>query len=251
MRVLSVITPSYKPEADHLLAAYESLKSQEMPVGWSWEWLIQEDGRDGEARQILPEDERVKIEDGRHLGVALTRNLALSRAAGEFVKNFDQDDLMTAGVLSRDIAVLTANDDVHWTTSRVLDLYPDGSKVEFEHDPGEGRQRRGLPLEHWRTHNYRLPIHPTTICIRRELAVALGGWMAVPGSDDTGMLLAASALSDGWFSRDVGLLYRKWPGQETANARHTESGEWHARMHLIGERADALARTGWAWKPGL
>ncbi len=64
--------------------------------------------------------------------------------------------------------------------------------------------------------------------------------MGVPGSDDTGMLIAASLLANGFFDSEVGLLYRKWPGQETAKAEHSQADEWRARMSLIDERATAL-----------
>lgn len=239
-RVLSVITPVYEPRSEHLLAAYESLRDQQMPEGWSWEWLVQEDGSSGVAREILPADERIDFGTGRHNGVAITRNLALSRARGELVKNFDQDDLLTPGVLSRDIAALT-DSSIGWTTSRVLDLLPDGKLEGFEHDPEEGALVPGDVFEHWRTHDYRLPVHPTTLCIRRDLAVELGGWMAVPGSDDTGLLVSASIRAKGWFSHEVGLYYRKWPGQGSGQTAHVEPIEWHARMHLIEERANVLA----------
>ena len=43
----------------------------------------------------------------------------------------------------------------------------------------------------------------------------------VPGSDDTGMLVTASVLKPGT-PHDVGLLYRKWRGQMTASAAHSE-----------------------------
>ncbi len=69
----------------------------------------------------------------------------------------------------------------------------------------------------------------------------MGGWMAVPGSDDTGLLIAASTISTGYFRNEVGLLYRKWPGQESASAQHIEPTEWNTRMQLINERADAIA----------
>jgi hypothetical protein len=95
-------------------------------------------------------------------------------------------------------------------------------------------------LEHWRAHDFRLPVHPTTVCIRRPLAVALGGWMGVPGSDDTGLLIAASVVSTGHFTGEVGLYYRKWPGQDTAQPGHWAEAERIARMHLISERADTL-----------
>lgn len=240
-RLVSVITPIYNPEPDHLLAAYKSLSEQELPPGWDWEWLLQEDGTTDIARELLPSDARLKPATGRQSGVAITRNLALSRAAGELVRNFDQDDLLVPGALSRDIAALQ-DDGIGWTTSRVLDLYPDGSTVGFDHDPGEGPLDPPTVYEHWRTHDYRLPVHPTTLCIRRDLAVQLGGWMAVPGSDDTGLLVAASIVSRGWFTYETGLLYRKWPGQTSGQTSHTEPIEWHARMKLIDERAQQLSR---------
>jgi glycosyltransferase involved in cell wall biosynthesis len=236
---LSIITPIYKPVPDQLIAAYESVAKQEMPTGWQWEWLIQEDGRTGIAREILPADDRIVFGDGRPNGVAITRNLALSRARGDLVKNLDQDDILTPGVLTRDIEVF-ADQTVGWTTSRVLDLMPDGSTVGFDNDPPAGILSGNAVVEHWRAHNYRLPVHPTTICIRRSLAVALGGWMAVPGSDDTGLLIAASVVSEGYFRDEVGLLYRKWPGQASASSEHAEPVEWNARMNLISERADRL-----------
>ena len=156
------------------------------------------------------------------------------------MKNLDCDDMLTPGVLARDIEVLTSDSEVQWSTSSVLDLLPDGSTVGFDSDPPAGRLEPGTIVEHWRTHNYRLPVHPTTVCIRRSLVMALGGWMAVPGSEDTGMLVAAGAVSVGYFLSEVGLLYRKWPGQLTADSAHTRLAEWDARMSLISERASAL-----------
>lgn len=240
METLSVITPVFEPVAEQLLSAYESLCAQAMPEGWEWEWLVQEDGHGGRAEEILPKDARIKLGEGRHLGTAMTRNLALARAAGSLIKNLDQDDVLTDGVLARDINVLSARRDIEWTTSRVLDLLPDGSTVGFDGDPDDGPVPVGTVHEYWRTHNFRASVHPTTVCIRRELIEALGGWMAVPGSEDTGMLIAASVTSTGYFHSEVGLLYRKWPGQITANDSHREAVEWHLRMNLIDARARAL-----------
>ncbi|MEV6241248.1 glycosyltransferase [Lentzea sp. NPDC051838] len=239
MRTISVITAVYDPDPGYLLEAYRSLASQELPDGWAWEWLVQEDGRTGIAVDVLPADDRVLHGSGRHGGVAITRNLALSRARGELVKNLDQDDVLTPGVLARDIAAVRG--EVRWTTSRALDLMPDGSLVAFDGDPPGGPLPPGVVLDLWRRNDFRLPVHPTTLCLRRDLAVLLGGWMAVPGSDDTGLLIAASVLSVGFFEPVVGLHYRKWPGQGSVEgSAHYETVEWNARMKLINERAEAL-----------
>jgi glycosyltransferase involved in cell wall biosynthesis len=239
-QTISIVTPTFNPVRDHLLEAYESLRSQVMPDGWQWQWVVHEDGPTHQAQDILPDDPRITFSRTRHGGIAIARNLALAQATGQLVKNLDHDDVLTPGVLGRDIANMQKPHHGRWTTSRVLDLMPDGSTIGFDDDPEPGPLSPPVVFEHWKAHGYRLPVHPTTICIDRSLAVALGGWMASPGSDDTGLLIAASLVSIGYFESEVGLLYRKWPGQETAHARHTEPTEWQLRMRLIEERGDAI-----------
>lgn len=68
----------------------------------------------------------------------------------------------------------------------------------------------------------------------------MGGWMALPASEDTGLLLALDAVSRGWFTAQTGLLYRKHPGQMTAHPAHISGEEREARMALIAERVSAL-----------
>ena len=86
--------------------------------------------------------------------------------------------------------------------------------------------------------------------MRRDLLLAVGGWMALPASEDTGLLLALNAVSRGWFSAETGLLYRKWPGQVTSQEAHAHEGERSARMAVIGAHAEVLASLG-GWRyPG-
>jgi glycosyltransferase involved in cell wall biosynthesis len=237
---ISIVTPAYKPVAEHLTAAYESLRAQEMPRGWRWQWVVQEDGETGDLARILPSDGRISTGSGRWSGEPTTRNMCLSRATGELVKVLDADDQLMPGTLAREITILTTQPDIGWTTCRVLDLLPDGSTAGFD-DPPHGPIELGEVLEHWRTHDYRASVHPATLCIRTDLVLALGGWMALAGSGDTGLLLAANAISRGYFISDVGLLYRKWPGQMTQQAGHTDAIERPARMAIIEARATALA----------
>ncbi|MGH3260719.1 MAG: glycosyltransferase family 2 protein, partial [Trebonia sp.] len=239
---ISVITPVRQDTAVHLTAAHDSLRRQLLPGGWTWEWVVQEDGQTGAIVPLLPRDDsRLSLGTGRSGGPAVARNMALARATGELVKVLDADDMLIDGSLAREIDVLTANADVGWTSCRALDLLENGSRVGFEHDPPAGRLPRGGLLAHWQTHDHHAEVHPATLCIRRELLVALGGWMALPASEDTGLLLAADAISDGWFIPEPGLLYRKWPGQATARPEHIEPTERRARMSLIEQRALRLA----------
>ena len=239
-QLVSVITPVHAPSVDYLADAYRSLAEQVMPDGWAWEWLVQEDGQTGLLDDVLPDDSRIKAGAGRAGGPGVARTLALARADGELVKVLDADDQLLPGALARDIDAFAQHPQVGWTTSRVLDLLPDGSTVGFENDPPEGPIARGEVLGFWRAHDYRASVHPATLCLRRDLLLALGGWMALPASEDTGLLIAANVVSDGYFNAEAGLLYRKWPGQATSQAAHREPGEHAARMHLIEERAKAL-----------
>jgi hypothetical protein len=240
-RVISVVTPVFAPVPDYLTAAYRSLCGQRLPAGWTWQWVVQEDGRSGEVARILPADQRISLGSGRRAGDAVTRTMCLSRAAGELIKVLDADDQLLPGALAREIGIHTRLADIGWTAACALDLWPDGSTAGFAGNPAEGRIERGDVLSYWQSHGYQAQVHPATLCLRRELVFALGGWMALPASGDTGLLLAASALTRGYFIAEPGLLYRKWPGQMTSQAEHTDHIERPARMAIIGERARALA----------
>ncbi|MEU8215662.1 glycosyltransferase [Micromonospora taraxaci] len=240
-QLVSVITPVHAPSIEHLAGAYESLAKQEMPDGWDWEWLVQEDGQTGALVDALPDDPRISLGTGRPGGPGVARTLALSRVSGQLIKVLDADDQLTPGALARDIAAFDAHSQIGWTTSRVLDLLPDGSTAGWDKDPAGGVIDRGSVLTFWKANEYRASVHPATLCLRRDLVFALGGWMALPASEDTGLLLAANAVTAGYFTREYGLLYRKWPGQVTSQAAHREPAEYLARMRIIEARANALA----------
>jgi hypothetical protein len=52
-------------------------------------------------------------------------------------------------------------------------------------------------------------------------------------------------VSRGYFTREYGLLYRKWEGQATAQQAHTDTAERDARMSVVASRADALSNSAW------
>ncbi|MGW0734392.1 glycosyltransferase family 2 protein [Streptomyces sp. NPDC002851] len=246
-RRIIIVTAVHAPSAPFLADAYTSLCEQELPEGWAWHWLIQEDGRSDAVRPHVPEDERVTFRQGRAGGPGVARTMALSAADGEYVKVLDADDQLATGALARDLVALEADRSLGWATSRALDLLPDGSTVGFPGDPAHGPVERDAVLAHWRANDHRAQVHPATLCVRRDLLLALGGWMALPASEDTGLLLALNAVSRGWFSSEVGLLYRKWEGQVTGQAAHVDPAEREARMAIVDARARALADLGWRY----
>ncbi|MFF8730878.1 glycosyltransferase family 2 protein [Streptomyces sp. NPDC015171] len=241
MNVVSVVTPVHGDAARFLPDAYASLLAQDLPDGWSWEWCVQEDGGGVRAGSYLPADDpRIRIGASRAGGPHVARTMAFARSTGGCVKTLDSDDRLAPGALARDVAVLAEHPSVGWTTSRVVDLLEDGSTVSFElSDPPPGPLARGSAFRFWSEH-HRPQVHPATLCVRRSLLALLGGWMALPASGDTGLLLGLDALADGWFIGDTGLLYRKHGGQITAHPDHRTGAEWEARMSLIREHAAAL-----------
>ncbi|MFE9722022.1 glycosyltransferase family 2 protein [Streptomyces sp. NPDC005794] len=246
-RRVIIITAVHAPSAPFLADAYKSLCEQELPDGWEWHWLIQEDGRTDDVAPHVPDDTRVTFRQGRPGGPGVARTMALAHAHGEYVKILDADDQLPAGALARDLAALEDDPSIGWATSRVLDLLPDGSTAGFPGDPEGGVIERGAVLDFWKENGFRAQVHPATLFARRGLLLALGGWMALPASEDTGLLLALNATSRGWFSPEVGLLYRKWPGQATSQAEHTDAGERDARMAVVEARARELGCLGWSY----
>jgi glycosyltransferase involved in cell wall biosynthesis len=244
-RRIIIVTAVHAPSAPFLTEAHKSLRAQELPDGWEWHWVIQEDGESDTVAPYVPDDTRVTFRQGRPGGPGVARTIALAHADGPYVKVLDADDQLMPGVLARDLAVLEADPAIGWATSRVLDLLPDGSTAGFPGDPDEGPIERGAVLDFWTANDWRAQVHPASLFVRRDLLLALGGWMALPASEDTGLLLALNAVSRGWFSAEVGLLYRKWEGQVTGQASHVDPAERDARMAVVAARARALADFGW------
>lgn len=240
--IISIVTPVHAPAAQYLADAYASIRAQILPEGWDWQWVIQEDGTSTEVLAAIPDDPRISFGTGRAGGPAVARTLSLSRVKGAVVQVLDADDQFTPGTLHRVIEVLDRHRDIGWTTTRVIDLRVDGTTQGFDFDPPPGRLPQGSILAHWQTHDYRASVHPATLAIRRELLLELGGWMALPASEDTGLLLALDATTDGYFIPDTGLIYRKWPGQMTAQTEHVSAVERAARFRVIEQRALAIAR---------
>ncbi|WP_405563482.1 glycosyltransferase family 2 protein [Streptomyces sp. NBC_01180] len=241
-RIISVVTPVHGPAVKFLSAAFESLGTQDLPDGWDWEWLVQVDGGDeADVPTNVRDDSHVRVSSNRRGGPGVARTLAWGRSQGELVKVLDSDDILPAGALARDIQVMDENPSVGWTVCRVLDLMPDGSLQHYTlGDPDPGLLVRGDLYAYWaKTH--RPMVHPASLCIRESLLAEAGGWMALPASEDTALLMALDVMADGWFIGEAGLHYRKHPGQTTAHPDHRDGAEWEARMGAIRKHADALA----------
>ncbi|GAA3858861.1 glycosyltransferase family 2 protein [Streptomyces sedi] len=248
MPTISVITPVHGGSEPYLPDAHRSVAAQRLPDGWDLQWVVQEDGRTGGPLAALPDEPWISPGAGRAGGAARARTLALHRAAGVLTRTLDADDLLPdERTLARDIEALAAHPDLAWTVAPALDLHPDGRLVPGPCDPPPGPLPPELLVDGARVGV--LPVMGTTFTVYTALLVAIGGWPALPAYEDVGPLLAAEALSGGLMQAEPGEIYRKHPGQSTADPAYHDAEEKATRMATVIARADALRRLGWKWQP--
>ncbi|MEU0002155.1 glycosyltransferase [Streptomyces microflavus] len=247
MPLISIVTPVHAGGDDFLREAYDSLRTQDLPSGWEWEWVVQEDGQTGRLFSDLPPDPRVSVGVGRRGGAAMARTMALARVRGVLVRGLDADDLLPVGALWRAVRTLVDHRDVGWCVSACLDLLPDGSMHPGPHDPPAGRLTSGVMAAGYQAG--RFPVVGTTLTTYTDLVHTVGGWPAVPASEDVALLLACEAVASGWMIDEPGAIYRKHPKQVTAQPAHWDRTERTALDAVLLSRLEALQRTKWRWSP--
>lgn len=218
-RVVSVITATSAGRAGFLRAAAGSLRKQDLPAGWEIQWLVQEDDVDSSSRSVI---RAVPFGDyrasGEQLGVAATRNLALARADGEVCQVLDDDDLLLPGALAAALTRVTGSSSIGWFTGQAYDLLPDGTLMTYPPELPFGHVKKGLVNAVAQTLG-RYPVHCAGLALRTDLLRAVGGWSALPRSEDVAMFAAASELYAGYFDPSFTWLYRQWPGQVVRTKR--------------------------------
>ncbi|WP_344023162.1 glycosyltransferase [Streptomyces luteireticuli] len=248
--LVNVVTAVHAPHAAFLPAAWESLRRQSHG---DWGWLVQIDGPQDAVLRALAEcgaarDGRVDVAaNGTGEGPAVTRNVALGRAEAEFVQNADADDELEPDALALLAGALGERPRAGFAVGHARDLLPGGGLRRYELPVHAGTLPRGALLDAWSTgqEGYRLPVHPAGVMWRRGLLLALGGWSALHGMEDTGLLMAASATAEGVLVDAPTLRYRKHPGQ--LSARRDDFAGGGQQIALVRQRAAVLrSLPGWA-----
>ncbi|WP_119396456.1 glycosyltransferase family 2 protein [Salinibius halmophilus] len=131
MILVSVVTPVFNSEK-YIRETYESLLNQ---THESWEWIVVDDCSTDCSYDLLNEiksnDHRVRLmSTGSNSGAAVSRNLALDRAAGDYVAFLDSDDLWRPSKLK---------DQVEFMESQHLDFSFTSYEVIFDDGRSTGK----------------------------------------------------------------------------------------------------------------
>ncbi|SDM63359.1 Glycosyl transferase family 2 [Lentzea albidocapillata subsp. violacea] len=234
MPVVSIITAAYAPSAQFLGETALSVAAQEMPDGWSVEWIVQEDGEQPELSRLFDDVPNARYEaNGGQLGLAVTRNLALSRATGGLVQVLDHDDLLLPGATAL-LASRFVENQIHWAVGQADDLMPDGARLSYPSALGFGIVAAGVANDWAAERNGNWPIHCAGLMMRTESVRVLGGWAGLPAEDDISLFAALSEVTDGYCEESMTWLYR----QHATQTYRSEA--WRSRS-AVGRRA-ALQR---------
>lgn len=249
---VNVVTAVHGSYATFLARTWASLRRQSHD---DWVWLLQVDGPAEDAAVVLRAldacgaagDKRVEVAaHGTREGPAVTRNIALARGIAPLVQNVDADDELEPDALTVLADALAARPGAGFAVGHARDLLSDGLLREQRLPVADGVLGRGVLLDRWVTDGagYRLPVHPAGAMWRRSLLVRLGGWSALRGMEDTGLLMAGSASAEGVLVREPTLRYRRHPAQCS-----TEPSKFNGRdcqVALVRQRA-AFLRSLPAW----
>jgi glycosyltransferase involved in cell wall biosynthesis len=241
-RRISIITAAYAPLAQYFTETIDSVLSQQLPSQWELEWLVQEDGADPRLADVVTGLPGVSYSaNGAQAGIAMTRNLALTRATGDLVQVLDHDDILLPGALAR---LIPRFDDpsIHWVVGQADDLMPDGTRKPYQSALPFGVIEAGAVNTWAIEHGGNWPIHCAGLLLRTQLVRAFGGWGAVPVDDDVMMFSALSECAAGYNDPAITWLYRIHDQQTS------RSGTWRERSadgrRIALQRVHAIRAAG-------
>lgn len=200
---LSVLTPA-SPNALQFIE--ETAKSvEDLRSKIQLEWILCIDGEiESEFPDIHPD---LVICNPQSWGVAGARNLALSRASGDYIFPLDADDQLVSDGIIDILNFLIESEKFNWASGNRT--YLDGSRTP-----------------HWITESYEwevgtlasewispFPFHPNCIIFNRKLGLYVGGWPALFTNEDLGFVFALNRVASGVMKTDIVLRYRSWQGQ--------------------------------------
>jgi glycosyltransferase involved in cell wall biosynthesis len=242
MPLVSVLTAAVGEWAEFVAEAGESVAGQALPAGWELEWVVQEDGAAPSLAETVERWGFARYQANREqLGIAATRNVGLTRAGGSLVFMLDCDDLLLPGGLAAVVRPFTEHPEIHWVATQADNLEADGTRTSFEPlwEPG---YRAAGAVNDYIVDSGRVPFLPMGMGFRLATVRALGGWLATPNGEDSGLVAAITELAPGFYTPETVWLYRQHERQTSRRA------DWQARLpvslDIVRQRIRAVREVG-------
>ena len=241
--VFSIVTPVYKPTAEHLQMTIDSVRNQSFS---DWEWnLVDDASKDPEITSVLraaeKEDPRIHVLERKrngHIVAASNDGLAMSR--GTWIVLLDHDDLLVDTALERIESAIQNNPNAGY-------VYSDEDKVD---DAGNFSDEFRKP--DWSPERLRHQMYLGHLsALRADLVQSVGGFhQGFDGSQDHDLALRVTEISPSVVHiPEILYHWRIVPGSAAgdANAKDyaTEAGIKAVQEHLhrIGCNSDIVSVT--------
>lgn len=213
---LAVITPVL-PGRDRYLtetAGAVAAARAALEGAWRLEWVIV---IDGPGNVVAPDGMDRLIHLPLHAGIAAARNVALAHTGCEWVYPLDADDLIDADGL-RAVVDKVGSRCAWVATNR---LRTDGTRTAHWRDQPHEWPHGALP-DYWQSP---FIFHPGSLLVRRQAALAVGGWPALPSNEGVAFALGLGAKYAGRFRPEVVTLERDWEGQANRDSVYAQAKE--------------------------
>lgn len=211
---VSVLTPVHRPVPRFLDELHRALDGQD---GVEWEWVVQVDGGESALRRIpagMRRDGRVAVEaNGRWFGQAVTRNLALVRAAHPLLQTVDADDLLLPGALAAGAVALEQEPDLALVFGRTWEIGRHERRTPGKNLYPPGRLEAGVLPQDWESRGGSCSIVVASAMWRTSALDAQSGWPASIAGSDVILLLAVSQAHPARVLDSDTYLYRSHPDQ--------------------------------------
>ena len=241
--LISILTPTFKPDEKFLTGAIESVIAQAYE---NWELILIDDGSSDPHLRTLLENlgqHHTRIQTGfqDHAGISSALNTALARARGDWIGLLDHDDLLEPDALFRALELLQID--------READvIYSDEDKIV------DGKLAAPLLKPDWApeffcTHDYLGHF----IIVRRDLARA-GFRSEFDGAQDYDLLLRISEKTDRIRHLSRVLYHWRRTAESTAHNIRRKPGALEAGRRAIEEhlaRRQQNARVTIDWETHL
>lgn len=209
--IITGVLPSRSGFLGETATSVRSAKELFAREGVDIEWQVVVDGP---GSIDLPTDADNVVRLPAQSGVAMSRNLALARAANPWIFPLDADDLVVGEGLWNLYEVAASGKDLAWVA---------GNRVLTTH---KRTQHWFEDVRDWKPGNLAMnwtapfPFHPNSVLFRRDACLRVGGWPAMTANEDLALVLKLSEWSAGRAIPDVVTLYRAWPGQSVASSAY-------------------------------